>query len=88
MAQTEVHMDDEMQAARDALASHLKGVSGVGPVVAHPSRGTLEISVEAHVGETVTDCLPSSWHGFTTEITVKPTQPPAHIKRDYRCPWS
>ena len=81
-------MVDEMQTACDALASHLRGVSGVGPVVAHPSRGTLEIRVEAHVGETVTDCLPSSWDGFTTEITVKPTQSAGHIKRDYRCKWS
>ena len=81
-------MIERIQQACNALADHLMGVSGVGPVYADKKKTVLEIRVESHVGTTVTDCLPSSWEGFPTVVTVKPSRVLNSMDRDYRDRWN
>ena len=81
-------MQSKIQKARDALQAHLQGISGVGPVFVDDKRQLLEIRVESHVPIMVCDCLPSSWDGFDTIVTVKPSRVLTAQDRDYRDKWN
>ena len=90
-------MRGEEEQAAESLWQHLRKVSGVSNVHARKDEdGTpfLEILVEAHVGDTTTDCLPNFWrgprgvHSFETRVSRIPTKPLTALDRDYRDRWA